>query len=262
MRKLAILFLYLILFSCKDDTPYIPVQNTLWPKIPEHVRPPKTNGLLMQFSHFFWNDSIDGLDRRFQLDSSFRYSFKFTNIKYVISKFELKNQSGIWVSFPEQYGLINLNLGVDSFYLKNIPNGTYSSVRFQVGLDSIENHGDPQRWPRFHPLDPTYGQLHWGWLGGYIFHATEGKIIRGGQESGFSFHLGGLINRTTIELPIAPKTVSNSVENVRIKHDLHRYFFGNNPIDFQKNPLSSHSENDTVFISKLRSNLQSSFQSN
>ena len=151
-------------------------------------------------------------------------------------------------------------MGVDSFYLKNIPNGTYSSVRFQVGLDSLENHGDPQRWPKYHPLDPSYGQLHWGWLGGYIFHATEGKIIRGGQESGFSFHLGGLINRTTVELPINPLTVSNNVPKIRIKHDLHRYFFGNNPVDFNQNPLSSHSENDTVFISKLKGNLPNSFQ--
>jgi hypothetical protein len=260
MRWLILVIFGVGITSCKDDTPYIPVTNTVWPKIPEHVKAPKANGMLMQFSHFFWNDSIDGLDRRFQSDSSFRFSFKFTNIKYIVSKLELKNQLGNWVSFPEQFGLVNLNLGVDSFYLKNIPNGTYSSVRFQVGLDSLENHGDPQRWPKYHPLDPSYGQLHWGWLGGYIFHATEGKIIRGGQESGFSFHLGGLINRTTVELPINPLTVSNNVPKIRIKHDLHRYFFGNNPVDFNQNPLSSHSENDTVFISKLKGNLPNSFQ--
>jgi len=41
---------------------------------------------------------------------------------------------------------------------------------------------------------------------------------------------------------------------------LHRYFFGNNPVDFDQNPLSSHSENDTVFIAKLKGNLPQSFQ--
>lgn len=260
MRGIFLLFVFLFAVSCKDDTPYIPVTNTLWPKIPTHLQKPKNNGILFKFSHFFWNDSIDGLDQRFQTDSSFQFSFKFTNLKYIISNLELKNQQGNWISFPQQYGLINLQLGVDSFYLKEIPNGTYTHVRFQIGLDSLENHGDPQRWPQYHPLDPSYGQLHWGWLGGYIFHAAEGKIIRNAQESGFSFHLGGINNRTTVELPTTPIIISNNVKKIRIKHDIHRYFFGNNPIDFNRNPLSSHSENDTVFISKLRGNIPGSFR--
>ena len=260
-----ILFSILVIFSlvsCKDDTPYIPVSNTFIPKIPEHLKKPKTNAVLWKFSHFFYLDSIEGLDLKFQLDSTQQFSFKFTNIKYIISKVELKNQSGNWVPFPQQYGLINLNLGVDSFYLKDVPNGTYSSVRFQIGLDSVENHGDPMRWPKYHPLDPSYCQMHWGWQGGYIFHATEGKLIRGGQETGFSFHLGGIVNRTQVELPLKPLMVNNSIEKVGIKHNLHQYYFGNYPVNFLLNPLSSHSESDTVFISKLKSNLPNSFQVN
>jgi uncharacterized repeat protein (TIGR04052 family) len=79
-----------------------------------------------------------------------------------------------------------------------VPAGTYTGVRFTLGVPFARNHGDPTTAPS--PLNLT--AMFWNWQGGYKFvkfdTATSGQTATtappdprgGGNASGFSVHLG------------------------------------------------------------------------
>ena len=78
--------------------------------------------------------------------------------------------------------------------LRHVPDGDYHALQFQLGLPAAVNHGDPGQWPARHPLNPIVNGLHWGWAGGYVFAAIEGRwraagAVAGQAERGFSYHL-------------------------------------------------------------------------
>jgi uncharacterized repeat protein (TIGR04052 family) len=79
-----------------------------------------------------------------------------------------------------------------------VPAGTYTGVRFTLGVPFARNHGDPTTAPS--PLNLT--AMFWNWQGGYKFvkfdTATSGQTATtappdprgGGNASGFSVHVG------------------------------------------------------------------------
>lgn len=60
--------------------------------------------------------------------------------------------------------------------------GTYTGVRFKIGVPELLNHADPALQPA--PLGA--GTMSWGWLAGYKFLRAE----LGGKAGGASLHLG------------------------------------------------------------------------
>jgi uncharacterized repeat protein (TIGR04052 family) len=82
-----------------------------------------------------------------------------------------------------------------------VPAGTYTGLRFTLGVPFARNHGDPTVAPT--PLNLT--AMFWNWQGGYKFikfdTATSGQAATvappdprgGGNASGFSVHLGSTV---------------------------------------------------------------------
>jgi hypothetical protein len=261
LKTMLLIIIGFSLIACKKETPFQPVETDRFPKLPEYLFKPSKNAILIQFNSLFHGSPILQLDSLFMNDST-GIPFKFTSIKFIISNIELHEIGGNWRSIVDAYGLYNAMIPVDSFYIRNVPNGSYDQIKFDIGLDSSVNHDDPMRWPRFHPLDPQYCQMYWGWSGGYIFHALEGKIIKNNQEEGFSFHIGGDLNKATVILSKSnqPLMMNNNVQKWNIDHDLHQYFYSEEFIDFRKVALSAHTPDDTTVIKKLVRNTPKSFQ--
>lgn len=83
----------------------------------------------------------------------------------------------------------------------SIPAGVYSSLNFQIGVDSIYNVSGAQTGP----LDPTK-DMFWTWNTGYVMAKLEGispasKVVNGKYE----FHIGGFAGKynvlKTVNLP-------------------------------------------------------------
>lgn len=82
-----------------------------------------------------------------------------------------------------------------------VPAGTYTGIKFTVGVPFSRNHGDPTVSPA--PLSST--AMFWNWQGGYKFikfdTTTSGQAALnappaahgGGNASGFSVHLGSTV---------------------------------------------------------------------
>lgn len=117
---------------------------------------------------------------------------RITRLSALISQVSLLRADGGLVELVGQYGFIDAESGRFSVDLRNVPPGDYAGLGFVVGLPSATNHADPGQWPAGHPLHPLTNRLHWGWQGGYVFMAVEGKwSAESGAvaERGFSYHL-------------------------------------------------------------------------
>lgn len=116
-------------------------------------------------------------------------TIKFDNIKFLLSDFTLEKTNGEFVVMKDAYAYISLKAGRDSVIIKGVPKGDYKSIRFQVGIDSAANFGDPVQWPLDHALSPNLNGMHWSWAGGYIFNIVEGYFKNNGVEDAFSYHV-------------------------------------------------------------------------
>ena len=76
----------------------------------------------------------------------------------------------------------SLQLHIDS-----VPENTYTSVSFIVGVDSVMS----ERGPQSGALDPLNG-MYWTWATGYIFFKLEGTSQSSAQPKNLlTFHIGG-----------------------------------------------------------------------
>ena len=61
------------------------------------------------------------------------------------------------------------------------------------------NHADPAHYPGDHALNPLVNHLHWGWQGGYVFLALEGRYTRSTSRlSGYVYHMANDQNLMTV----------------------------------------------------------------
>ncbi len=122
-------------------------------------------------------------------------SLRVTRFAALVSGLTLRKADGDEVRLDGQYGLIDAGRGQLAMTLRNVPMGDYGGLEFQVGLPAAVNHADPAQWPARHPLNPIVNGLHWGWAGGYVFAALEGRWSgaettgEAKSERGFSYHL-------------------------------------------------------------------------
>lgn len=156
-----------------------------------HDDGPKDDGdkgvsLTFRFNPVFGTDALSWSNYYVTAASD---TVKFDNIKFLLSDFTLEKSSGELVLMNDAYAYISLKAGRDSVIIKGVPKGDYKSVRFQVGVDSAANFGDPAQWPLDHALSPTLNGMHWSWAGGYIFNVVEGYFKDKGTDGAFSYHI-------------------------------------------------------------------------
>lgn len=113
-----------------------------------------------------------------------------TRLAYLISDVTLRRADGASVTLAGQTAYVNPAEGRDAFTLTDVPAGHYVGLAFRVGLLPKINHSDPSRYAADSPLHPLVNRLHWGWQGGYVFLALEGRYEQpGGRLGGYSYHL-------------------------------------------------------------------------
>ncbi len=115
---------------------------------------------------------------------------QLVNLSMMVSKMALMKEDSTWVDLGDGYQHFNI-WGARTHFDYEIPVGKYIGFRVQLGLDPDINHGDPNLWPATHPLNTNITSLHWGWSGGYIFQAMDGRWRTSSETAftkTFSFH--------------------------------------------------------------------------
>jgi len=115
---------------------------------------------------------------------------QLVNLSHMISDLALQKEDGTWLTLGDGFQHFNIWGGRTKFDYP-IPAGKYKGMRLKMGLDYDINHGDPAAWPITHPLSTNVTSMHWGWAGGYIFQAMDGRWKNVGDADftkTFSFH--------------------------------------------------------------------------
>lgn len=163
-------------------------------------------------------------------------SFQLTKFNYYISNIKFNNVDGSSFSEPESYHLVEQETKSSlTFEVSNIPSGTYSSVTYTIGVDSLRNVSGAQTGD----LDPAKG-MFWSWSTGYIMLKIEGISPKSTQAGNiFMLHAGGFKGDynvlRTITLTFPNNIVVNGDENhLHINADVQKALGSPNPVDFSK----------------------------
>jgi hypothetical protein len=242
MKNLTFLFLaicLIVISSCRKD---------LDTKCKSYTRVNVTN--------------LIGLDA-FHLDSTYTNAageaYNAYLLKYYVSHMALVNENGERI---ELYAHELIDQSVPSSLELGdveIPNGHYSSLEFNLGIDSLHNHAGDQAGD----LDPMYGMI-WTWNTGYIFFKHEGSFTssESGTEQPLIYHYGTDRALVPVSLPLNLLVEGNS-SAIQLQFDLNKLYSNPNTIAFTgNNNHQSISASDFPWIKALKMNFPNAFSAN
>jgi cytochrome c peroxidase len=180
-----------------------------------------------------------------------------TRLDFLLSDMALRRADGVWVGQKNWFSFLSAVEGKTNFALRNIPPGNYDRLRFRIGLEPSINHGDAAQWAAGHPLNPAVNHLYWSWSREYVFLALEGRWQKGGEQSGFSFHLATDRELMTVELPA--KLELSASRKLPILLDVAKIFSAPNLIPLSDDSQTTHSRPKDALADQLRQNIERSF---
>ena len=180
---------------------------------------------------------------------------RVTRLDFLLSGLALQKQDGSWLESKDWFAYLSATSGRLTAKGSGIPAGDYHAIRFRIGVDEETNKSDPNLYTSNHALNPQVNGLHWGWQGGYIFMALEGRFPNGTKEDGFSYHIANAPQLMTAELPVEfrggrPLTLALEFDMRRVLAD----------IDFVQEGTSTHSRDGDALAKKLKTNVEQAFR--
>lgn len=174
---------------------------------------PNPTQLVIKLSHLFGNDTL-------QLNNTYTDSvngnIQIGVCKYYLTNIVLIDSNNREVVLPESYYLVNESLETSKVIRVNIPEGSYKSIRYLIGVDSTRNVSGVQSGA----LDPALG-MFWTWVSGYIQAKLEGNYADFGESGAFIHHIGGFSGPynplKTIELPFSNVVTVGTSQNLTLQ---------------------------------------------
>ncbi|MCS7004517.1 MAG: hypothetical protein NZM38_04245 [Cytophagales bacterium] len=173
---------------------------------------------------------------------NFKYTFR--QIRYWVSNVELLKADGSTYKVPDSYYLVEnmereLYIGTvltDTQYvpanrrevvtIPNIPVGSYTGIRFAIGVDSVPNSNFSLRKGEL-DIDKMAQVSSWVWKTSYIFLRTSGSLDSATKRYNFYFETGANTNYRTVTLNFgsnAYNALPGKTATVSIKVDLTSIF--------------------------------------
>lgn len=161
-------------------------------------------------------------------------TFNVSKFNYFITNIKLNNADGTQFVETESYHLMKQSDPASlKFNIAQVPNGTYKSVTFMIGVDSLRNTSGAQTGA----LDVN-NDMYWSWVTGYIMMKMEGTSSSSAQADGLlQFHMGGFngensaLRTVTLTFPKDLVIIGNQ-PHMHITADLLKMFGDVNVIDF------------------------------
>ncbi|MBI2258587.1 MAG: hypothetical protein HYU67_06765 [Flavobacteriia bacterium] len=179
--------------------------------------------------------------------------FTLTDLHYYISNITLFSNEFSDSIVDSQIHYLDLKKSETLFFeLNDIPLGKYTSLHFDLGIDSARNV--------FAYLDNTIENQNMIWPepmgGGYHFMKLEGRYLLNGSYYGYAFHLGKSKMRIHYELPLN-KEIKNTSDKIEIVHDILEWF--KNPLTYDLTIHEAYSMNNDSVMNVLKKNGQDVF---
>jgi len=235
MKKYFIVVLcgLLTIASCrKDEKPPEVIKNALTIKLSTVV-----DGLQLSPDTIIYKNTAGNL-------------YGISRLEYYISDFTLSNNTGdVYKSDIVKYvnGFDATTLDLDIF---NIKAANYSSIEFNIGLDSSINISNSL------PLNSQNVNMAWPDMmgGGYHFLKLEGKYLNDSNEKyGFAMHLGSNNYHTRVKLN-GSINLSEQNQILNLRMDVNKWFAAPNLYNF--NIQGPYSMGIDSLMTKIKENGQ------
>lgn len=182
--------------------------------------------------------------------------YSVDELKYYISNITFIKNDGTSFKAPN-YELVNEAVTESKLVkITGVPNGTYSTMRFNMGVDSTVNFaGAPTG-----DLDPVLG-MYWDWQAGYVYFKHVGSFIdSSGVQDVIDFHYGTLKALVTEEVPVN-LTVASDQRNIAITFHLDKVYSAPNLMDFNgENVHQSTGPGENGWLQLIKQNFQDAFE--
>lgn len=231
VQVIATCFLICTLSFCKKDT-----KTTTPNPTPNPTPETKTGGLSL-----FFENKVDSVGLAFNKDyvNTNGDTFSVSKFNYFITNIVLTKSDGSIFAEPESYHLVK-HSDQKTYWIniKNVPVGSYKSVKFTLGVDSARNVSGAQTGDL---SMTTSSDMFWSWNTGYIFFKLEGKASKSTDPSKYiEYHIGGYggankAQRTMSFNITEPAEVSTTISpKVHFFANVNKVFDGKTKIDFSK----------------------------
>ncbi len=242
--SLIIFALFITLSSCeKKEITSQPINNAT------------SGSLYVGFDNRMGNDDLV-LDTLLY-ENALGQKYSVTKLNYIISNISLTKEDNSVYTLPKDssYFIIKeTNPYSRKIKLNNIPAGTYKSISFTIGVDSLKSISPVNE--RTGVLDPSgnASDMYWVWNTGYIFMKMEGEstsvpIDPASNSQTYFFHIGGYggfssptinnLKRVTLDFPadraIVPATIAGDLPLVHVYADPSKLLNGSTNINLSVN---------------------------
>lgn len=167
----------------------------------------------------------------------FGETYSINKFKYYISNVAMQTSSG-YISEKESCYLINQVDSASLSFSFPLPAGTYNSLSFLLGVDSLHNVSGAQT----DALDPV-NDMFWTWNSGYVMAKMEGASSASSFNNVFEFHIGGFagVNNVlkNIKLKLVPQPLlitENKTSEIIIECDANTWWQKPNDIKISAHP--------------------------
>lgn len=190
-------------------------------------------------------------------------TLQWTRMDFLISSLSLQDEQGEWYACPDWYAFISLTDNRLQAGIPTLPDGRFVALRFAIGVDPTANATDPSEFPPHHALNPAVNRMHWGWQGGFIFAALEGRLthhsIEGSPTASFSYHLARDGNEVwiTSQFPQPISGKDHSIAHIDIAPG--NLFFGKEHMNPFLGQNASHSRDGDPLVPVIQKKLQQAF---
>jgi len=184
-------------------------------------------GTIMMHWHAMWGEDPFEYSTDYTLDDG--RVINFNVVRFYMSQFTLLSDNGE-TTIPEVYH--QFTPGAEMYSLGNVNTGTYTGLRFVVGVDEETNLSDPTLWPSDHVLSIDYPTFdHWDWNKGYVFMKVEGNVdgstpMTGTADSTLIYHVGTQNFARTVTIPTTVSLAEGGTSMYHIEIDVKDIFTG------------------------------------
>lgn len=192
-------------------------------------------------------------------DSVINRQIKLTVAQFYISSIRLKKPDGTF--FPLSGVYVLKTIGQEEYLLATVPSGTYTSVSFDVGIDSATNNKQPASFPPTSPLSQA-NMYNGGWFGGtFIFMNIQGyadtSVAQSGKFAPINYQTGTDPELEHVNMPAQNFIVTNNqTQYVHIVADYGKLLQG---VNF-KTQATSNPWNNLPVIQSIAANIPNMFR--
>jgi len=184
-------------------------------------------------------------------------SISISIFNYYISNIVLTDNNGKTFSEPYSYHLVIQSIaGSSNFIIPNVPSGTYTSITFLIGVDSLHNVSGAQTGA----LSPVTNEgMFWSWNTGYVMAEMEGIVVA--TNHNFQLHIGGFsspynaLRTVTLNFP-QPLVIATNGQGTAFLHaNALSWFKAPHLIDLNTFPSTQSPNSNAVTIADNYANM-------